>query len=195
MLHRVKGLFRDARTEFGRDILLFSALATMTACSSVPDSRYYTLDMNQSGTVEAPFQIEAGRFHANDALSKPEILIQATPTQIEYYALDQWASDLSEMIREKLQLEFGPAAAPKFRVEGDILGFEQVDREGGADARVKLRIRAYDALESRSSEPVFRKTYEESSPAAQATADEVVSALSDSLEVIAVQIAHDLGTL
>lgn len=168
----------------------------LTACVSVPEGRYYTLDMRGSGDVETGLDVEVGRFHASDALSRPEILIQATPTRIEYYAVDQWASDLAEMVQEKLQREFGPASAlPAYRIEGDILAFEQMDLEGGAEAHVRLRVRGYDASERRSADAVLRKTYDEVVPAADATAEAVVAALSRALEAVAVQIATDLSTL
>lgn len=167
----------------------------LSACLSTPENRYYTLAMRPSESTQPTFQIEVGRFHASDALARPELLIQASPTRVEYYAVDQWASDLAEMVQEKLQIEFGPADAPAYRVEGDILAFEQVDLEGGADAHVKLRVRAYDANESRSAAPILRKTYDEMTPAAAATPEEVVSALSHALELIAVQIAADLSTI
>ncbi len=174
---------------------LFVGLVTLTACVSVPESRYYTLDMRDSEGAPESVNVEVGRFHSSDALARREILIQAAPTRVEYYAVDQWASDLSEMIQEKLQIELGSVGIPGYRIEGDIVGFEQVDGEVGADAHVKLRVRAYDTSNGRSSDPVLRKTYEESTPAAEGTPDAVVSALSHTLEVIAVQIAHDLSTL
>lgn len=178
-----------------RPVMALAAVLVAAGCMSVPESRYYTLNMSDSEQAATAFQVQVGRFRTSDALSRPEILIQASPTRVEYYALDLWASDLAEMVQEKLQVELGPAASPTYRIEGDILAFEQVDQGGEANARVRLRVRAYDATDRRSSEPVFRKTYQEVRSAAEATPEGVVLALSDGLEAIAVQIGADLSTL
>lgn len=174
-------------------LLAAITLPGLTACVSVPESNFYTLDMRASGGVADTGRIEVARFNASDVLSKPAILIQATPTRIEYYAVDRWAADLAELIQEKLQSEFGPVSAPDFRIEGDILGFEQVDTgKNSADARVKLRVRVYGVGER---EPLQRKTYEIQTPAEGEGPDAVVQALSRILEEIAVQISGDLATL
>lgn len=178
-----------------RPVCIAAAVVALAGCLSVAEGSYYTLDMRDSENVETAFQVEVGRFATSDALSRPELLIQATPTRIEYYAVDQWASDLAEMVQEKLQVEFGPAEMPTYRIEGDIVAFEQVDVENGADAHVRMRVRGYDAAQRRSSDPVLRKTYDEVVPAAEPTPEEVVAALSHALERIAVQIANDLSTL
>ena len=170
-------------------------VGALPGCLSVAENSYYTLDMRDSETVSTGFHVEVGRFVTSDALARPELLIQASPTRIEYYAIDQWASDLGEMVQEKLQVEFGEAESPTYRIEGDILAFEQVDLDGGADAHVRLRVRGYDATQRRASEPLLRRTYDEVVPASEATPEAVVSALSDGLERIAVQIANDLSTL
>lgn len=187
--------WRMVATRLRRYAFSLAVIGLMGGCLSVTESRYYTLDMRDSDHVETAHQIEVGRFRTSDALSRPEILIQASPTRVEYYAVDQWASDLAEMVQEKLQIELGPAESPDYRIEGDILSFEQVDGESGAEARVKLRVRGYDALDRRSAEPVLRKTYEDIGMAAGSEPEEVVAALSRVLERVAVQIASDLGRL
>lgn len=171
------------------------AALVIPGCMSVPDSTYHTLDMAASGNVEATGMVDVDRFYAVDALTRPGIMILAAPTRVEYYATEEWVADLAQLVEEKLQNEFGPAVEPQFRIMGDILRFEQVDSSSGADARVKLAVRAFAADEGRTIQPILQRTYEQQVSAGSGSPDEVVRALSTALEDIAVQIAGDLSTL
>ncbi len=166
-------------------------------CAHTPEPRYYTLNMTPSGTVHPDCNIEVDRLRPHDALTRTDILVKKSPTQIEYYALDRWAATLSELIPEKLQAEFGDPDPQRrtIAVSGTILAFEQVDRPDGADAHIKLELDLRNEGASRYDTPLLRKLYEVTLPANAAEPAAVVETLSKGLEEIAAEIAADAGAV
>lgn len=170
-------------------VLLLTPL--LAACASVPQYRYYTLDMSPRAGIDAPITVESVRISVNQALARPEILVRTSPTQIEYYALDRWAGGLDEQIDEKLKTEFGnPGPDPiRLRIDGMLMAFEQVDTPAGAEVRVKIDL----SVEARDGQPIrFTKLYYHSQPASAPNVDAVVEALSRAVEAIATEIAADV---
>ncbi len=167
------------------------------ACAHVELPRFYTLDMTPSATAGARYNIVVERLRASDALTRNDILIKKSPTEVEYYALDRWVSGLGELVSEKLGAEFG---APKEGLEaivvsGQITAFEQIDRADGADghARLALELRAEDA--GRYGDPLLKKTYEASVAMNGKGPSEAVKALSRALEQIAAAVAQDVDKI
>ena len=62
-------------------MLLLAGCAT-----TVPQFRYYTLDMAPGAAISAPVQLGRVRIDVNEALSRPEIMVRTSPTSVEYYA-------------------------------------------------------------------------------------------------------------
>ena len=93
--------------------LLTLALCTICACASAPKIDYYTLGMDPSGRSEPTVNLSVERFRSTEALSRSQIMVLASPTRIEYYATDQWAGSIGELVQRKLAAEFGPS------VDGD----------------------------------------------------------------------------
>jgi uncharacterized lipoprotein YmbA len=173
-------------------------IALLAGCLSVPGDKYYTLDMRSSGNAAAqtPFTIE--RLHLTEALGQRKILIQKTPTQIEYYAVDQWAAGLDELIVEKLRSEWGAppeTKEPKLLLNGTVHAFGQEDGEDGAIAHIKISLEFRKEGMSRYDNALLEKTYDLRADAEPAGADALTQALSRVLEKIAAEIAHDLGTI
>jgi len=162
-------------------------------CASAPDLAYYTLDMTPSDPVDSQFHIEVGRMRA----SRAEIMILSAPTQVEYYATQQWAADLGDIVREKLTSEFGEAkrGPAQVQLEGNILRFGQVDTETGADAEIKIEFTAKISEPQQRMPTLFRKTYVSRITADDASADAVVRALSLGLEQIAAEFERDIQPL
>ena len=177
--------------------LLIVMLWWLTACVSTPKISYYTLAMDPSGTVNAEVNLKMEGVRTTDALSRSRILIQASPTKIEYYATDQWAGSLAELVRQKLSVEFGPPVEGRqtFLVTAVLLSCEQVDTATGAEARMKLSVTVRDPAKKRYLEPLLAKTYEATRPSARPSAGAVVEALSLCAAQIAGQIAADANTL
>ena len=163
------------------------------ACSTTPPTNYYTLEMVHSGLTQPSVNLLVSRISVGEALSRRDIMIKESPTKIEYYATTQWAAGLDEMVREKLEEEFGPRVAgrPSFSLTGHIQAFEQIDTPGGADARVKLLVELREEQASRHDPPLLLKTYEAQKKAATARPEDVVHALSQLVETIAASIAED----
>ena len=137
-------------------------LLALGGCASAPDIDYYTLDMSPSGQVETDLNLVVGRFSTTESLGRSQIVIQASPTRIDYYATDRWASGVGEMVEHKLAAEFGPIVDGRrsLRVSGRVMAFEQVDagirRQGTGQIGVVIRdgqAKSYEA-------PLLEKTYE-----------------------------------
>ena len=168
-------------------------LPLLAACaSSVPHYRYYTLDMAPRAGIDDPVQLASVRIDVNEALSRPEILVRTSPTSVEYYALDRWASSLNEQLGEKIKTEFASAgpSAPTVELDGVLMAFEQVDTGTAAEVRVKLDATLTVTQSGRKG--TFNKLYIESQPAAASSANAVVEALSRAVETIAVRISGDV---
>jgi ABC-type uncharacterized transport system auxiliary subunit len=96
-------------------------------------------------------------------------------------------------VPEKLRAEFG-AHQPERKtivISGDILAFEQVDRDSDAEAHIKLDLSFRNREAGRYSTPLLRKRYEVYVPADEAHPAAVVQALSKGLESLAGEIAAD----
>ncbi|MDX9972122.1 MAG: ABC-type transport auxiliary lipoprotein family protein [FCB group bacterium] len=169
----------------------------LAGCRSTPENRFYTLNMAPSGQVKSGLAIDVEPLRTSEALARRDILIKKTPTEVEYYAVDQWAADPGELVTEKLAAEFGhrPDASNRVRVGGQVLGFEQVDTANGAEAHIKLDLTFRKADASRLDEPALKKTYELSLPAQGGGPSSVARALSDGLERLATEIAADANGL
>ncbi|MDX2437663.1 MAG: ABC-type transport auxiliary lipoprotein family protein [Acidobacteriota bacterium] len=176
---------------------LIVMLCWLTACASAPKISYYTLAMDPSGTVDASVNLAVEQVRTTDALSRNRIMIQASPTKIEYYATDQWAGGLAELVRQKLTAEFGQPVEGRrtLAVTAVVLSCEQVDAVAGAEARMKMSVTVRDPSKKRYHEPLLEKTYEATRPSARASAGAVVEALSLCAEQIAGEIAADAGAL
>lgn len=175
-------------------VLICAALTLAAGCATTTVVHYYTLDMASSGHTAAAVNVAIDRLRCAEPLVRKEILIKKTPTEIEYYASDQWAAGVDEMVSEKLQEEFGPPLESRktILISGQIQAFEQIDTEGAPEAHVKLTV---EFRADRYGETLLTKVYETRAPATDNSASAVVAGLSQALEQIAGQIAGDAAKL
>jgi len=178
-------------------LLLAAILCLLSACASAPKINYYTLSMEPSSGVDPVANLSVERFRTTEALARSQIMAVASPTRVEYYATDQWAGSLGELVQQKLAAEFGQSVAGRndLVVSGQVLSFEQVDRPDGREARVKLNVTVRDAGTPRYQPPRLEKTYEVTKTVAGSGVDAVVSALSRCVGEIAGEIATDVANL
>jgi len=167
------------------------------ACASTPKTNYYTLSVQPSGRVQPEVNLIVERLQTTEALSRGQIMIHASATEIEFYASDQWAGSLGELVQQKLAVEFGEPVEGRrtLKLSGIVLACEQVDLSSGAEARMRLQLAMRDSESKRYQPPLFEKTYSATRPAAKPGAAEVVVALSRCLEDIAAEVAEDVSTL
>ena len=178
-------------------LFLFSSITAivimMTGCASTPQPRYYTLDMASSGQTTASKNIDIVRLTSSESITRTDILIKKNPTEIEYYAEHKWASNIGELVREKLESEFGQHIDDRktIFISGIILAFEQVDVAGGAEGHIKMELEFRGEDMRTHDKPLLKKAYECSIPATTPEAGSAVKALSSGLEIIATKIAED----
>lgn len=176
---------------------LIVAICLICACASTPKVNYYTLSVEPSGQARPTVNLVVERLRTTEALSRSQILIYTSATEIEYYATEQWAGSLGELVQQKLAVEFGEPVEGRrtLRVSGVLLACEQVDVPSGAEARVKLQLVMRDSESKRYRPPLFEKTYAAQQSASRPSAAEVVVALSRCFEKIAAEIAADVSAL
>jgi len=178
----------------------FATIALMlvlSSCASTPDLDYYTLDMSPSGTVETDLNLEVTRFGISERIDRTQIVIRKSPTRIDYYSKDRWASSLGELVERKLAIEFGPAmdGHRTLRVSGRVIALEQVDSPSGPHALAKLEVAIREREAKGYEPPLLEKTYEATQAADSNSVDAVVQALSRAVEAIAAEIAADAAGL
>lgn len=175
-------------------LLLTAAVTVLAACMSTPAPRYFTIDMRPSGEANAPCGVRVERLRAVEPVARREIMIKASPTEVEYYASDLWVADLGELVQEKLNAELSQDknSAPAVLVSGSVLAFEQVDAPDGAEAHIKLEL-VFRQAGARRSDSALEKTYEVCVETDNNIPEAVVEALSRGLEEIAREIARDAG--
>jgi uncharacterized lipoprotein YmbA len=176
---------------------LIAALCVLCACASAPKIDYYTLGMESSGRVDPTVNLSVERLRTTEALGRSQIMVLASPTRIDYYATGQWAGSVGEMVQQKLAAEFGPPVDGRRNlvVSGRVLACEQVDRAGGAEARVKLEIVVRGAEVPRYQAPELEKSYSSSRPIHGSNPGSLVQELSRCVEEIAAEIAADVSSL
>jgi len=160
--------------------------------TSVPDYRYYTLDMRPGSGVETDLWVRSVRIRTAEALANDDILIRTGPTTIEYYALDRWASGLEEQLAEKLSAEFAQRRTQDnvLDIEGTVFAFEQSEVGEEVTGRVKLQLDV--EINGR---PAIAKTYTAETPARAASASAAVVALSRATEQIIQELAVDIAAV
>ena len=175
-------------------IVCAAALLLVVGCAHVETPRFYTLDMSASGKAASAYDIRIDRIRPFEPLMRSNILIKTSPTEIEYYALDQWAANLGELVAQKLAAEFAgdPAGRPVLMLTGTVLAFEQVECSEGCKAMARLEIAVREETAGRHDAPLLSKTYEAVRPAGNEGVPGLVRGLSACLEDIAAQIVRDL---
>jgi len=176
---------------------LIVALCVLCACASAPKIDYYTLGMESSGRVDVGPNLSVERLSTTQALGRSQIMVLASPTRIDYYATDHWAGSVGELVQQKLAAEFGPPIDGRktLIVSGKVLACEQVDRPGGSDARVKLKIVVRDAEVPRYQPPLLEKLYSSTRSVSGPNPGSVVEEMSRCVEEIAAEIAADVSSL
>jgi uncharacterized lipoprotein YmbA len=173
-----------------KHVISMMVLVTMVGCASVTPTRYYTLDMTPSGKVTPSGALHVDRVNLSQALSRKEILIKKSPTEVEYYAADQWVAGLDQLVAQKLNAEFGHAVSSDQTIISlsiDVQAFEQIDTEEGADAYLQIIV---DALQNNRERTTFTEVFEIRTTLTSQKPVDVVQALSDGLEEVAVKIAE-----
>lgn len=162
-------------------------------CASTP-VRYLTLDMDSSGAISDGGHVVIEAIELSDALRRPELLVHAGHTEIEYYSDAHWVSSLTELIYEKLEAEFGPSGEglQPARVRLKVWHFSEDETAEPRCGRVKLSVSAWAYGASLRDDALWSNVYEECVPITGTDVSDVAAALSTGLEVIALQITEDV---
>jgi len=174
-----------------------SVVLALAGCLGGANTRHYQLDMTPASEPPAGINIMVDRLVAADSLIPSEIMIQASPTEIRYYSDALWVASMSELVREKLSVEFGPLEPdrPTMLLTGRIRNCGRLEEDGRAFAHVRLDLALRQEGMGRYAEPLHRKTYEVRRPLTGDAAGDLVVELSRGIEEIAAQVIEEASLL
>ncbi|HOJ34631.1 MAG TPA: LPS assembly lipoprotein LptE [Candidatus Hydrogenedentes bacterium] len=177
-------------------LVLLVMFASGCATTSKP-IHYYTLDMTPSGKALCSRGIVIEIFRSAEPLLRRNIMIKATPTQVEYYAADEWVASVDELVTQKLRAELGENNPQRREavLSGTVLAFEQQDTTNGARAYAKVHVTVRKWQDAREKEWLLEKTYDAAVDMKAPKPGAAAEALSRALEQIAAQIAADIQNL
>lgn len=180
-----------------RHLLCCLALVGLQGCVSSTLYQSYTLDMAPSAQAGSA-GLAVGRITLADTLAGASMPIKTGATTVDYYGASQWAGSLEDLLREKLQVEFGAAVAAGNvkAVDCHVLAFEQLDQsatQGAAHAKMEVQVRSADS--SRYAPPLLAKVYDVTAPIAALNPQALAEGLSRCVEQIATQIKTDVAGL
>ena len=179
-------------------VLAAAGLVIVAGCATPAlDMHFYTLDMNRANKTAEPLNLDVDRLRPAEQISRKAIAIQKTPTELEYYANNEWAASLAELVTNKLETEFGldDTQAYPLLVSGTILSFGQVDIENGTEAEIVLELVFYTPEMSVAEPPLMNKTYAWRSAVEGALPGALVEVLSRGMEAVAAEIIADAKAL
>ncbi|MCL4216747.1 MAG: membrane integrity-associated transporter subunit PqiC [Candidatus Hydrogenedentes bacterium] len=178
--------------------LAAAGLAMVAGCATPAlNTHFYTLDMNRANTAAEALNLDVDRLRPAEQISRKAIAIQKTPTELEYYANNEWAASLTELVTNKLETEFGldDIRADPLLVSGTILSFGQLDVSNGTEADIVLELVFYTPAMSIAEPPLLNKTYTWRGPVEGALPGALVEELSRGLELVAAEIIADAKAL
>jgi ABC-type uncharacterized transport system auxiliary subunit len=179
--------------------ILLAVLATfvLTGCGSSPTVDYYTLAMEPSGRTAFPVNVRVDSLQTTEALTRSRIMIASSPTRVEYYATASWVAGVGELVRRKLQAEFGEPqdGRPVYVLSGTVTACEQVDGADGTQARLEIDAIVRGAHDKRFEDPLVAKTFSATVPAPESDPDSIARALTQCAETIASEIAAAIAEL
>ncbi len=131
--------------------ILAAAAAMIGACSlmrtNLPTREYFIINytpnppVNPASLRPYPYSLQVGRFDVPRIYNRQNIVFRFSPTQIEYYELQQWAVRPEDMIRDVVTQHLEAAnlvnrlgsefldSRPDFRLDGTVEALEKYDAE------------------------------------------------------------------
>jgi uncharacterized lipoprotein YmbA len=123
------------------------ALLVMTACSSSPEIRYYTLSSERpspsvaAATARAPvgpYVFDAVTIP--DLLDRPQIVLRTSPNAVEVLDYDRWAAPLPDQLQRVLAAELSARLGPNAVIDPGL------PENSRADRRITVSILAFDPV-------------------------------------------------
>lgn len=193
-----------------RVILPILILAALTGCAShtsVPDTRYYTLEYAPPETSGKPVRAVMALSHFGVApeFNTPKLIYRDLVFGRQDYAYHQWRAAPQALVMDYLRRDMresglflavtGPGSSlpPTHQLEGLVEEWMEVDTEQNWLASAALTITLLNARTGDSTEMVlFQKTYRESEPCDRKNPASVAEAMSRAMRKISGRIIADV---
>jgi uncharacterized lipoprotein YmbA len=189
-------------------ILALSVLSVLSACSSSPPMRYYTLSVaapeasvtTQGGAVSAPLTpIQVGRVTIPGDIDRTQLVSRIDANRLKISDMDRWAAPLDEMIRRTLASDLAarlPSGAvfdlddSRVGQKRRVLSLDIQEFHGGMDCSVTLRA-AWMIVQP--DLPGAQGTEEVRVPSSGACPDTLPAGMSQALAELSDRIASAIG--
>jgi uncharacterized lipoprotein YmbA len=129
-------------------LLVLPALVTMTACSSSPGIRYYTLSAESAHPGAAAITRPAGAPYAIDAvivpdlLDRPQIVLRTSTNSVEMLDFDRWAAPLADQLERVLAADLSARLGPDAVIDPGLPTNLQAER------RITVSVLRFDPREN-----------------------------------------------
>lgn len=180
-----------------------ATLAVLTACSSSPTSRFYTLDAvyDRPTYPIGELQIGIGPFDLPRYLDRPQFVVRGAGNRLIVSEFDRWADALTDrfdavLVRNLVIATESPAVlghpwrrdfSPTYRVTGVVDRFE-ADGTGNVVLEVRWAVLGDEENEI---EETFRSIYTEAASAGDYNS--IAAAMSRTVAAFAADIAADVA--
>ncbi len=191
-------------------LVLAAALwITVSACSGIPESHYYSLtiaDTSEASATAAEFQAVLGVERLDPGLMyfDDRIVYRADGNEVRYWNYHKWIAPphilMTEAVRSHLKaaslfrdvVNYPGEIAADWKISGRILTFEEHNTPQGREAVVALEVRLVEPV---SRKMVWTKTYRRVKPATGKGAPAIVRTFDAAVQEILAQLTADIKSV
>lgn len=187
-------------------LTFISVLAILAACGTVPETRYYTIELNQLS--EQPHRIgqflHVQKFDASPVLKYDKLMYKSSLYEIKYDAYRRWAAAPNILISEKAVEYFAesglfdnvvteiPPSRNGYSLFGYISHFEESVKAGKRIALVSINFDIF-ALHDRSL--LLHKNIKQTAAIEDETIDGIMAAMSRATQSVFENLAKEFISL
>jgi ABC-type uncharacterized transport system auxiliary subunit len=156
------------------------------------------------GKAKLPAALKVDLFSVAQAFNANAMVYQPRPFQSQVYNYSRWRANPGYLVTDFLLRDlresglfkavFGPDSSGKhrFKLEGGVAEFQEVDAEGGWQASLALTVTLLDTQqEELPQRVVFQKNYRALAPLPEKTPQGLAQGMSRAMEQVSAQIIND----
>ena len=189
-----------------KNLVIFIPIIMLVACGKVPETHYYTLELEQLADASAKIGelLHVQPFDATSVLKYDKLMYKTSRYEIKYDAYRRWAATPSTLLSEKAVEYFQdsqlfdqvvmdmPTLKDGYSLFGFVNHFEESLKDGKRIALVSISFDVYN-LSDRKRE--LHKSIESTAPIDGETIESIMGAMSNATQSVFDQLANDMLTM
>jgi ABC-type uncharacterized transport system auxiliary subunit len=157
-----------------------------------------------AGKAKIPAEVKVELFSVAQAFNTNAMVYQPQPYQSQSYNYSRWRANPGYLVTDYLirdlresglfKAVFGPGSTgkPRFRLEGGVAEFQELDASGGWQASLALTVTLLDTnQEELPQRVVFQKNYRVFEPLPEKTPQGLAQGMSRAMEQVSARIIND----